>query len=201
MTPKAISGAVCFFHIVVLIQETTCVGNQNAGQFCKDFNQSTSHDISSDVREYHLYQAIKVGLANNSENLYNIQKAGLKQKSDSKIACLSVGFELWQIAINTSSGCTVDVNGTEIVFLWTSFDTSIYFGSLLLNYTWYDLRVFGFGWEYNCELYRAPVMLNINISISADKTLCVTKDKLCSALQYITTMVSIHSNACILMAQ
>ena len=108
-----------------------------------------------------------------------------------------MGFELWQIAINTSSECTVDVNGTEIVFLWTSFDTSIYFGSLLLKYTRYDLRVFGFGWEYNCELYRVPV----NISISADKILCVTKDELCSALQYITTMVSIHGNACILIGQ
>ena len=92
VTPKAISGTVCFFYIVVLFQGATCVGNQNAEQFCKDFNPSASPDISSDVGKYHLYQAIRVGLENNSENLYNIQKAGLKQKSDSKIACLSVGL-------------------------------------------------------------------------------------------------------------
>ena len=189
MLPKVIIGVTLFF-ITVLFHGAICIGD-DAKQVCKGFNQNP--DVSSDVEDYLLHQALKEGLANNSKNLYNIQKANLKQKSDSKIACLSVMFELLQIAINTSSECRVDANGTNITFLWTSFDTSIYFGSLLLIYTWYDLRVFGFGWEYDCELYQAPI--NISISISVDKMLCVTKDKLCGALQYITKMASSYSKS------
>jgi hypothetical protein len=183
MFPKVIIGAT-FLFITVLFHGAACIDHDDVEQ-CIDFNKS-------DVGEYLLHQAIKKGLANNSKNLYNIQRTNLKQKSNSKIACLSVIFELLQIAIvNTTSECNI-INETKIVLLWTSFDTSIYFGSLLLNYTWYDLRVFGFGWEDDCELYQAPV----NISISVDKIPCVTLDKLCSALQYITTMVSFQVKDC-----
>ena len=178
MFPKVIIGVAFFF----IFYGAACIGDPD--NECRDFNHNS--DASSDVREYILHHAIKEGLASNSENLYNIQKTNLKQKSDSKIACLSVRFK---IAINTSSECTVDINGTKIVFLWTSFDMNGHFGSLLLNYTWYDLCVFGFGWEDDCELYQPPV----NISISLDKSLCITEHELCSALQYITTRVSIHT--------
>ena len=170
-----------FLFIMVLFHGAACIGDQDIQ--CEDLNQNL--DVSS---EYDLHQAIKKGLANNSKNLYNIQKTNLKQKSDSKIACLSVMFELLQIA---SSECNVSVNGTKTVFLWTSFDTSGYFGSLLLKYTWYDLRVFGFGWEDDCELYQPPV--SIKFSISVDEIPCFIEDELCSALQYITTMVSIYT--------
>ena len=181
MFPKVIIGAA-FLFITVLFHGAACIGDQdNITIQCKGFNPNPN--VSS---EYDLHQTIKQGLANNSTNLYNIQKTNLKRKSDSKIACLSVMFKLFNITINDSSECKVSVNQT---FLWTSFDMSDYFGSLLLNYTWYDLRVFGFGWEDDCELYQPP----INISISVDEIQCFTKDELCSALQYITTMVSIYS--------
>ena len=165
-----------FLFITALFHGAACIGDQDI-ILCEDFNQKPGE-------YYDLHQAIKKGLANTSKNLYNIQKTNLKQKSDSKIACLSVTFELSQIA---SSECNVSVNGT---FLWTSFDTSDYFGSLLLRYTRYDLRAFGFGWEDDCELYKLPI--TFNFSISVDK--CFTNlDELCSALQYITTMVSIYT--------
>lgn len=184
MFPKVILIGATFLLITVLFHGAACIGDQDIQ--CGDFNQNP--DVNSDIGEYDLHQAIKKGLANNSKNLYNIQKTNLKQKSDSKIACLSVMFELLQIA---SSECNASINGTKIVFLWTSFDTSGYFGSLLLSYTWYDLRVFGFGWEDDCELYQPPI--NIKFSISVDKIPCFTEDELCGALQYITTMVSIHT--------
>ena len=164
-------------------------------QYCKDFKPPWQNpDIGSDV-DYFLHQALKEGLANNFKNLYNIQKANLKQKSDSKIACLSVMFELQCISNDgdcsllvkrhDADQCSININGTETIFLWSSFDTSSLFGSLLLTYTVYDLRAFGFGWEDDCEVYQPP----ISISISVDKIPCVTKDELCTALQYITTLV------------
>lgn len=141
--------------------------------------------------------ALTLSTANNSRNLYNIQKARLKHKADSKIACLPVMFELQCIsqnencslqikANNTDSECSISVNGTDFVFLWSSFDMSKSIGSFLLNYTEFDLRVYGFGWEDDCEQYQAP----INISIAVDELPCVTMDELCSALLYITTLVS-----------
>ena len=192
-------GAAALFFLVL------CHGGIcDTEQYCKDFKQNPN--VSSDVDEYCLHRVLKEGLARNFTNLYNIQKANLKQKSDSKIACLSVKFELlvnqWipklpndgncslEVEPHDNDQCPVNVKEAKTVFLWSSFDTSTFFGSLLLAYTVYDLRAFGFGWEGDCELYQA----GINISISIDKIPCVTKDELCSALQYITTLVCCYSN-------
>ena len=188
MAYKRIGAATVLFFFIL------CHGDIcNAEQYCRDYKQNP--DVGSDDYDYRLHQVLKEGLANDSKNLYNIQKANLKQKSESKIACLSVDFTLQcipnhgncslQVKAHEKDQC-LDVNGTITEFLWSSFDTSSFFGSLLLTYTVYDLRAFGFGWEDDCELYQA----SINISIAIDEIpRCVTKDELCTALQYITTLV------------
>ena len=188
MAYKRIGAATDLFFFIL------CHGDIcNAQQYCRDYKQNP--DIGSDDDDYHLHRVLKEGLANDFKNLYNIQKANLKQKSESKIACLSVNFELQcipnhrncslQVKAHEKGQCSSDINGTKTEFLWSSFDTSSFFGSLLLTYTVYDLRAFGFGWEDDCELYQA----SINISIAIDEIPCVTKDELCTALQYITTLV------------
>ena len=188
MALKFGTAALFFF---VLCHADVC----DAEQYCKDFKQNP--DVSSDVDDYLLHQVLKEGLARDFKNLYNIQKANLKQKSDSKIACLSVMFELQCIPnINPliDGNCSLEDEphqrsiNAKTEFLWSSFDTSSFFGSLLLTYTVYDLRAFGFGWEDDCELYQAPI--NISISIPHG----VTKDELCTALQYITTLVCCYYN-------
>ena len=186
---RGISGVFLFF---MFFFEVNGIGDE----YCNGFDPN---NVSS-TNDYHLHRVLKEGLANNSKNLYNIQKAGLKHKSDSKIACLSVRFELKCLLLqdgncslqpnDTDSERSIDVNGTKAVLLWSSFNASNYLGSFLLTYTKYDLRVFGFGWEDDCELYQAP----IDILITIKEIPPFTKDDLCSALQYITTMVSRENN-------
>ena len=181
---------VTFFILMLLVcQEIHGIGDDTQ-QLCNDFDPNRI----SNTDGYRLHRVLKEGLANNSKNLYNIQKAKLKHKSDSKIACLPVMFELQcneecslQIKSNdTDLECSMYVNGTKFTFLWSSFDASKSYGSFLLSYTEYDLRVYGFGWEDDCEQYQVP----INISIYVDEIPCVTRNELCSALMYITTLVS-----------
>ena len=171
-----------------------CEDSTYKDEFCKGFNADTVTNSDG----YKLHQILEGGLANGVQNLYNIQKARLQSKSESRIACLLTTFELicepqdcaLMIDNDTNSNYrTNDINGTRIEFLWSSFDTSTALGDILLKYTMYDLRVFGFEWENNCELYQNAVTLTINILV--DKTQCVSRRDLCVALQYITTLVSI----------
>ena len=178
--------------VIALLLQLSCVvicQSDNDGTFC------SSSDLSSD--NYDLHHQLEEGLAHYSKNLYNIQKAKLHDKTTSKIACLPVNYTLQcrssdgncsLLSNKTGSVCDNDINGIDIIFLWSSFDTSTTLGNLLLTYTIYDLRVFGFGWEDDCYVYDNSTT---NITIFMDESLCVTKDDLCSALQYITTLVSL----------
>lgn len=164
-----------------------------SADYCNEYDKSKVES------NYELHRVLEDGLANNSKNLYDIQKARFKHKSESRIACLSVQYELkcisqdgncsLLISNGTSSECSINVNGSHTSFLWSSFDTRTFLGDMLLRYTIYDLRVFGFEWEGDCDQYQDP----FNITILLDEIPCVTKEEVCRSLEYLSTLVSYHA--------
>ena len=186
MSYKSIFIAALFLFLTLLCR-VSCEDYTDE-EFCKGFDTYNNYD---------LHRILERGLANDSQNLYNIQKARFQRKTESRVACLSVGYQLECSSQNcfinndtASLDCTTNVNRTKIEFLWSSFDTNTALGDILLKYTIYDLRIFGFEWEDDCELYQDAVNINILVDDLPDGP-CVSKHELCTALQYITTLVSV----------
>jgi hypothetical protein len=156
-------------------------------------HQQAQNKEASDY-SYLLYRRLFDALFENSENVFNIKQGGFRLTSGSKIICIPVTYRI--ICTNDSYwNMCGSIDSIRWSFLWTSFDSSDFLGSLFLHYAVGGLRVFGFEWENECNAYQTPVNITLLVptipsrdtSSSGDASI---SDALCEILKYITTLVN-----------
>jgi hypothetical protein len=162
---------VCQFESIPENQQAAC-------------NHETSNQ--ENTLNYSDYQALKIALYDNEENIFNIKQGGFQLTSGSKIVCIPVIYRI--ICANQRLSCGF-IDSISWSFLWTSFDSSDSLGKFFLHYAVGGLRVFGFEWEDECNAYQTPVNITLLVP-TIDYTSVDINVTLCKTLKHITTLVS-----------
>ena len=142
--------------------------------------------------ETELYETLKEGLLNDTENLEKMREKFTFGPNERKL-CIPVHYMIictddQEERCDNSVDCST-LNPLSINTTWLSFNSSTLAGEVLHHYARLNLEVLGLSWAGACDVSpKATLYLNINISLLCN----VSLNNMRSAIKNLTKQVSLH---------
>ena len=182
---------------ILLLLCTSVFVSVKAHHPCNSLDDKQSSSTTTPEQELVLQQLLLAGFRKNELNAYNLRGRFGFTSTGGTERCIVVRYFIQQTECkDTNETCTNDflsnkckINATEWAFLWSSFDTQLGIGKILLELVIFDLRVFGFEL---CDVYQD--LVDVTIVLNSSDPEIATKSwhckSICNVLLYFTTLVS-----------
>ena len=135
--------------------------------------------------EMELYEILKEGLLNDTENLEKMREKFTLGPNEKRL-CVRLNYTITCTDEEECDITNTHFNCSTFSNIWLSFNSSTWTGQILLEYAALNYEVLGLNWGEACDLSpEATLYLSINVS-----SLCDVDDVINDSLRILTTKVS-----------